>query len=184
MPNKLLTEQIIKQINKKINYTASIYKNYVYDEIRELYYFFAAYYASRYNSTKCDSFKNYLFYNLSFITNNFIFYYNYFNSTNNQEFPTHNALILDTAIEDTVTPIDLQKLIDNISDNKIREIMWLTIKGKNNIQIAKKLKINIRTLYRKKAFCREVLTKKNKLTQLEQEILEVYKYCKGGDNYE
>jgi FixJ family two-component response regulator len=79
-------------------------------------------------------------------------------------------------------PIDLQQLIADIPDVKIREIMELTIKGKNNIQIAKTIKIHIRTVYRKIAFCRNVLTKykKNtKLTQLEEKILEVYKYCKG-----
>ena len=68
----LLTEPIINQINKKINYTASAYKNYDYDEIKELYYFYAAYYASKYNPNKCDNFKNYLIYNLNYITNNFL----------------------------------------------------------------------------------------------------------------
>ena len=84
--NDLLTEPIINQINKKINYTASTYKNYNYDEIKELYYFYAVYYASKYDANKCDNFKNYLIYNLNYITNNFLFYYNYFNSTNKQEF--------------------------------------------------------------------------------------------------
>ena len=90
-------------------------------------------------------------------------------------------------IVDKVAPIDLQQLIANIPDEKIREIMELAIKGKNNIQIAKAIKMHIRTVYRKIAFCRNVPTKhkKNiKLTQLEQKILEVYKYCKGDDNNE
>ena len=180
--NDLLTETIIKQINKKINYTASIYKNNNYNEIKEIYYFYAAYFTSKYNPTKCNNFKNYLFYNLSFITNNFLFYYNYFNNTNKQEFSSNNDYLLDTPIDDETAPMDLQQLINNISDEKIREIMKLTIEGKNNIQISNKIKIHIRTVYRKIAFCRNVLTKyknNNKLSDLEQQILEVYKYCKG-----
>lgn len=180
--NDLLTETIIKQINKKINYTASVYKNHNYNEIKEIYYFYAAYFTSKYNPTKCNNFKNYLFYNLSFITNNFLFYYNYFNNTNKQEFSSNNDYLLDTPIDDETAPIDLQQLIDNISDEKIREIMKLTIEGKNNIQISNKIKIHIRTVYRKIAFCKNVLTKyknNNKLSDLEQQILEVYKYCKG-----
>lgn len=180
--NDLLTETIIKQINKKINYTASIYKNHNYNEIKEIYYFYAAYFTSKYNPTKCNNFKNYLFYNLSFVTNNFLFYYNYFNNTNKQEFSSNNDYLLDTPIDDETAPMDLQQLIDNISDEKIREIMKLTIEGKNNIQISNKIKIHIRTVYRKIAFCRNALTKyknNNKLSDLEQQILEVYKYCKG-----
>lgn len=185
--NDLLTEPIIKQINKKINYTASAYKNYNYDEIKELYYFYAAYYASKYNPNKCDNFKNYLIYNLNYITNNFLFYYNYFNSTNKQEFACNNSYTLDTPFVDKIAPMDLQQLIVDVPDEKIREIMELTIKGKNNVQIAKAIKMHIRTVYRKIAFCRNVLKKYNKnikLTQLEQKILEVYKYCKGDDNNE
>lgn len=180
--NDLLTETIIKQINKKVNYTASTYKNHNYNEIKEIYYFYAAYFTSKYNPAKCNNFKNYLFYNLSFITNNFLFYYNYFNNTNKQEFSSNNDYLLDTPIDDETAPIDLQQLINNISDEKIREIMKLTIEGKNNIQISNKIKIHVRTVYRKIAFCRNVLIKyenNNKLSDLEQQILEVYKYCKG-----
>lgn len=183
----LLTEPIINQINKKINYTASAYKNYDYDEIKELYYFYAAYYASKYNPNKCDNFKNYLIYNLNYITNNFLFYYNYFNSTNKQEFVCDNNHTLDTPFVDKIAPMDLQQLIADVPDEKIREIMELTIKGKNNVQIAKAIKMHVRTVYRKIAFCRNVLKKYNKnikLTQLEQKIIEVYKYCKGDDNNE
>ena len=121
--NDLLTETIIKQINKKINYTASIYKNHNYNEIKEIYYFYAAYFTSKYNPTKCNNFKNYLFYNLSFVTNNFLFYYNYFNNTNKQEFSSNNDYLLDTPIDDETAPMDLQQLIDKnkaiiICDNK------------------------------------------------------------------
>ena len=44
-----LTHEIINQINKKINYTYYMYRNYEYEEIKEMYYYYAAVFTDKYN---------------------------------------------------------------------------------------------------------------------------------------
>lgn len=175
-----LTKEIINQINKKINYTYYMYRNYEYEEIKEMYYYYATIFTNKYNKDKCNSYKHYLFHNLNYIQNNFINYYNYFHHIKQKTISDSNCDNL-CRFEEEIVPIDLQSLINSISDEKIKQMMLLVIEGKTNVYIAKKIGVAIRTVYKKITICREAVKKYNegkKLTALEQEIIEVYKYCK------